>query len=538
MALQDNNTLYEATLTNHTPAMIGGANQGWININGSIDYPRPTDIAGKTRWWLRSIISAGIYEQYNKGIPINQLDKIAGELMGKIGNNETSASKISIILRPVNLYEYSLTLRNIKNKYYRQLKDLLEEQSRHSSRDRRSQIRRISWHLLHNTCLNELIHNKGECPEENEVCCALASSRVLLGLLGKDIREAIPLLPIPPKTIQLKIQVKKRPGAELNEIEERILGLALGLALYASGIGRAQTRGYGKLELLEEEKSDSILGETIREVYERLSTYHDAWEYIAKQALRISQEYLSRKQDLDRMIKSIKTPNSMPRAYTLHPKTIDAWSGVCTRIYSPKMDNCTRCKPRQTWCTVAAISQAVTKQYMKVYLAWKSGKLYGGKAPWKLHGAPLITMYLGMERSVKKKGKITGYIFNNDYDRMLSPLIFVPLEQRVNSILFARIIEPSLLEKYVKYIVMLRMGQEYYNIDYNFKLLSSLVKEGYDKDIKKLLEFIKKSGLISEEQFSHLYEDSESSSILRLRFFAELSNRILGLEKVLECDSC
>ncbi len=532
MTIQDNNTLYEATLTNHTPAMIGGANQGWININGSIDYPRPTDIAGKTRWWLRSIISAGIYEQYNKGIPINQLDKIAGELMGKIGNNETSASKISIILRPVNLHEYSLTLRSIKNRYYQQLKKLLEEQSRHSSRGRRSQIR-ISWHLLHNTCLNELIHNKGECPEENEVCCALASSRVLLGLLGKDIREAIPLLPIPPKTIQLKIQVKKRPGAELNEIEERILGLALGLALYASGIGRAQTRGYGKLELLEEEKSDSILGETIREVYERLSTYHDAWEYIAKQALSISQEYLSRKQDLDRMIKSTKTSNYIPRAYTLHPKTIDAWSGVCTRIYSPKMDNCTRCKPGQTWCTVAAISQAVTKQYMKVYLAWKSGKLYGGKAPWKLHGAPLITMYLGMERSVKKEGKITGYIFNNDYNRMLSPLIFVPLKQRVNSILFARIIEPSLLERYVKYID---------RREHSIRELLRIIKQAQegvhrDSDIVQLLEYIKKTG-IPTQYYESLYDVQNEFSILRLRFFAELPNRILGLEKVLECDSC
>ena len=434
------NILYEAVLVNHTPAMIGGANRGWININGSIDYPRPTDIAGKTRWWLRSILSAGIYEEYGYHLPIKTLDRLAEKIMGRIKPvGLAEASKIIIELRPEDPLEYISTLICLKRTYRNKLCKLANCYNGGDT---------PRWHRIHQRCLNNLLSDNGYCPDGEEACCALASPRVLLTVMGKSIDEAIGLLPIPPEKIKLRVKIRRRLGANLNEKEERLIGLALGLALYASGIGKAQTRGYGKLKPVEVKTHNTVLSETIEELYNYLID-REGWRDIVGISTEYSSDLIRDLIKEEEQIIGMESPkNSRSKAYTLHRKLVKAWSSRCISLYNDR-EYMIYCEPRNTWCTVAAINNAVLKKTMKIVLNRIIGEPISTVL--RMHGYPIITMYLGMERATKKGGK-TGYFFDQNrretiFSRLLSPMFFTVIGSTVSAILFYDNEAFSILEK-------------------------------------------------------------------------------------------
>ncbi len=406
-----NNILYEATLTNHTPAMIGGANRGWINIDGSIDYPRPTDIAGKTRWWLRSIISAGFYEEYNAGLPIYKLDEKAGEIMGQIKPiGRAEASKIIIELVPEDYEEYRNQLLLLKTKYRNQLCGLAHRQGL---------IDKPKWHRINRYCLEKLLENNGECPEGEEACCALASPRVMLTVMDKTVEEAVGLLPIPPGELKLKIRIRRRLGVKLNEQEERLIGLALGLALYASGIGKAQTRGYGKLSIVNRNHNySSIVGDTLDEVSRLLDNCPNAFDTIANLSVEYAREYLSSSTGFQLQY---KYQSREPLAYTLHTKLIKIWSNKYVALGN--RDNRIYCHANMPWCIVAAISKATLKASLKKAISLS-----------EKHPAPVpITITYGLPRTKDRHGYL-GRI-----NRLMSFVTYTSSKELLHSILFHKL---------------------------------------------------------------------------------------------------
>ncbi len=483
--------LLEVELENYTPIMFGGASGGWINIDGSIDYPRPTDLAGKVRWWLRSILSAAIYEEYGVFLPISVLDRIVGLVMGYLHEVAQQASKIVFKLIPVEDHEYSYTstLESIKASYRRQLCSLYYE---HGGK----------WAKAHRTCLEKLVENKGECIEENEVCCALASPRVLLSIMRKTPSEALGLIPLPPKKVKLRLIVTRRPGSRLDDREQRLLGAAIALATTVTGLGKAVTRGYGKLVPEDYESCSTPLRESYEEVVNMILSGNIL--DVIKSSVRHAREYLkclrnSSREQLNRILAASTKSRNLPYAYTLHEKYVSIWRGSCTKlIYIPSVERVLSitCSSEKPWCIATSINTAVLKSTLKYIVTRDLSKV-------KWPGTVLKTEYLGLPR-------------NKYTSRMLSPLIFAITKNDIYATLFLTAEVDILSNK---------------NSKSNKRSKSKNIK---DEAINLAMKILLKNYFSRSNLSMNCYENNPTATLFSLAYIV---NDVLGLKLIHRGDS-
>ena len=301
--------LFDAELVNITPALVGSwrATRYANEDKCLVEPPRPTDIAGKTRWWLRAILAAGLYEARGIHAPIYFLNDLASAIMGNAGDRESGslASRVIIVVEPL--------------KEYRALRVCLDMPCSWlgDPRARQGIIRELAkGQLSQRSC----------SPEEPEECCKLAllSSRILLATLGRTGKD-VGRIPLPPGFYRFRLRVYERPGTRLSDAEEGLLGTALGLAVFVTGIGRMVTRGYGKLGLGEytgASDARSVLEEHFMKVYDMLLHRHEPMKAIAEAVLDTSRDYVEAllRREMTKYISKYRSEE--PLAATLHPKYI------------------------------------------------------------------------------------------------------------------------------------------------------------------------------------------------------------------------
>jgi len=353
--------LLSIELTNITPALVGSWNATRYTDPDAclVEPPRPTDIAGKTRWWLRAILAAGIYEEYGLHAPTYLLDEIASHIMGST-SDKIGASKIQIATEPLHSHQAPNICYNLQcsEEVAKVRNNLLEEAEQEGIQ-----------HIV-----------KGCDPSSPEQCCraALLSSRVLLNLLGHE-SDRIAKIPLPPGFYKFRLRVLWRPGSQSTdyELEQRLLGLALGLALFLTGIGRMTTRGYGKLTImgLEEYNPATALAKEVTNVFYTLLDNEHALYTLSERATDYAKEYIESLaesrfgQPIEEMIHSSSDiSSSMPLQETLHKNYIieKSLSTGCIQLrwLEKNREKIIECR-NDPWCIVAAISEAIKKTSIK-----------------------------------------------------------------------------------------------------------------------------------------------------------------------------
>lgn len=370
--------LLKISLYNITPALVGGWTGEPHIKNLFVEYVRPTDIAGKTRWWLRSILAAGIYETLGRHPPLWLADEIASRLMGTAGQGPSMASKIVIRVEPSPCNSRCMPLIPVP----------------------------IGVEKLDEYALSEFEYagfpvdphyGSGEYLK-----AALSSSRVKLQNLGRKCSgEAV--VPLPPGFYRFKLLVLERSGVRLTELEQRLLGLALGMAVFFTGIGRMTTRGYGKLDI---DGGDAVLDSPLAEefMYVRDKLENGCAEDIAERSAELAGKYIRDwlvcdskgcKQFLSLLERTEAFTCSAPLIETLHPE-YTVWRRLCReRIVLRRVErNCIRCIECKgnPWCIVAAICEAVKKVSIKHQIL---GRCSHGS------GLGILSFPLGLPRDVR-----------------------------------------------------------------------------------------------------------------------------------------
>ena len=403
--------LLSIELTNITPALVGSWNATRYTDPDSclVEPPRPTDIAGKTRWWLRAILAAGIYEQYGLHAPTYLLDEIASQIMGSVGD-KGHASKIQIITEPLHDHRAPNICYNLSCS---------------------EEVAKVRNNLLWEVEQEGIQHIVKDCdPSSPEQCCraALLSSRVLLNLLGHE-PDKIAKIPLPPGFYRFRLRVLWRPGSQSidDELEQRLLGLALGLALFFTGIGRMTTRGYGKLAIIgsEEYSPATVLAKDVDDVFYILLNNDHALHMLSEKATDYAKEYIeslteSRSgQSVEEMIRSSNDVlPSIPLQETLYENYIveKSLNTGCIRLrWVERSRECYVSCENDPWCIVAAISEAVKKTSIKHMILRRYVRGTGLGIPSYILGLP------------RKGTRITAKRFSKDYERLVSQIHFSPI---------------------------------------------------------------------------------------------------------------
>ncbi len=198
--------LLDLLVENATPALVGGWLGGRFSAPKRLEPPRPTDIAGKTRWWLRAVIGGLAYALAGQFPTLSGADHAASRLMGwsPRGGGGGEASRYIIQVLPVEPLE----------------KPYLEP-----------------WHGLSR-------HVFDSYPRP-------WPPRVVLQTLGEEGCDRLAQLPLPPGAYRFRVRLLRRPGAAAEPWMDDLASASLLAALFLTGIGRAVTRGFGKLRLLE-----------------------------------------------------------------------------------------------------------------------------------------------------------------------------------------------------------------------------------------------------------------------------------------------
>ncbi len=274
-------TLVEVELTNTTPALVGSWDAtGYVRCcHGNhchpdiciAEPPRPTDIAGKTRWWLRAILAAGYYEEHGCFPSLRTLDQLASMILG----STRSASRY--VIRPVAYTPRVARIPSTANA---------------SSPD--SCVKTIEQLIREECCRPS---HAGPYALETCAANALASRRVKLATLGKNGAERLKVVPLPPGFYRFILRVEKRPLAgrhcsppSLERLEQRLLGTALAMALFFTGIGRMVTRGYGKLAPLKWIKGSTPLEESMKETWNELIGNFE-FKHIVRRSAQLVKNY-------------------------------------------------------------------------------------------------------------------------------------------------------------------------------------------------------------------------------------------------------
>jgi len=227
-----------------TPMITGGYKGGvYYEVdkeNYILEPPRPTDIAGKTRWYLRAIISGAVYEAFGFYPTIRDADKIAGEIMGDTRHRSKIAFKIEIKLNQNNLNKFLKFLRPYKQK-------ITEHGKKGNAWQRKNNYR---YNYLNNSMLEELEKLLRE------------HSRLKLLYIKKDKKDKnnnkkgpLPTytIVVPPELYdEILLTIMLSPGT--SEEEAELLGYAIGLALMDMGFGRMTSRGFGKVDIIDAEE--------------------------------------------------------------------------------------------------------------------------------------------------------------------------------------------------------------------------------------------------------------------------------------------
>jgi len=226
-----------------TPAIIGGFNNESTHLiehnKPMLEPPRPTDIAGKTRWYLRSLIGGIYYELTDKHLSISQADKIASLFMGSASNHR-SQSKIKYY---VEIEKASLTTVRYCLNLYR-LDTILRE---------------YVLAILSRTGTTSSLHtDKKDVIDEYEDLLFNNPRMIIqiLPCLRRDVRRECDhdellrrIIRVFPLISQLSFKLHVLLSERLYPEESYLLGLATGFALHDLGLGRIVSRGFGKVSV-------------------------------------------------------------------------------------------------------------------------------------------------------------------------------------------------------------------------------------------------------------------------------------------------
>jgi len=272
-------TLASVELVNTTPGLVGSWDAtGYVRCSCSggchpdlcvAEPPRPTDIAGKTRWWLRAILAAGYYEAHQGFPSLDRLDQLASKILG----STREASRYTIALEAYTPRRVRIPSTIVGNS---------------------QRCRETTSRLLAEQCCSP----SSDSAYVLEDCAPLAkrSRRAWLATLGHRGAERTRRLPLPPGFYRFRLRVEERPTAQrsrdhgLRELEQRLLGTALAMALFFTGIGRMTTRGYGKLAPLAWSNTGTPLEEAIKETWELL--VKGELDKLINTATRVAKRYI------------------------------------------------------------------------------------------------------------------------------------------------------------------------------------------------------------------------------------------------------
>ena len=195
--------LLSLDLVNITPALVGSWLASRFMSTGDrclLEPPRPTDIAGKMRWWMRSLIGGMIYNVTGRFPTLAAADRAASLLLGDVKHRGGMASRYMIRVRPMAGHEnLHSTLENHRYSYDERLAGI---------------------------------------------------PRVKLQTLGKTGYEELGQIPLPPGAYRFRVELWRRPGARTEPWMDDLAAVSLLAALFMTGIGRMTSRGFGKLKLL------------------------------------------------------------------------------------------------------------------------------------------------------------------------------------------------------------------------------------------------------------------------------------------------
>ncbi len=256
-------TLASVELVNTTPALVGSWDAtGYVRCSGSgchpdlciAEPPRPTDIAGKTRWWLRAILAAGYYEAHQGFPSLDRLDQLASRILG----STREASRYIIALEAYTPRRVCIPSTIVGD----------------PQRCRETTSRLLAEQCCSPSCISIRVLKDCASP-------AAGSRRARLAILGHKGVEGTKRLPLPPGFYRFRLRVEERPAAQrsrghgIGELEQRLLGTALAMALFFTGIGRMTTRGYGKLAPLAWSNTGTPLEEAMKETWKLLTDEAD-----------------------------------------------------------------------------------------------------------------------------------------------------------------------------------------------------------------------------------------------------------------------
>jgi len=220
------NVIASFEVENLTPALVGS----WTATNsprpGECVYepPRPTDIAGKMRWWLRLLIAAN---RLPNARSIRELDREAAKIMGAAGR-AAHASRVSVRVVPLPPREECVLP-------HEALPAAPAREYNRAIRFRRSK---------------EYTDSIGACAGGDAGECyrlIMNIPRVNLATMGSK-ECAFNLAPLLPGCYRFRVDLLHTEPHNAHTLTGEDLELAahaLNLALRASGIGRMITRGFG-----------------------------------------------------------------------------------------------------------------------------------------------------------------------------------------------------------------------------------------------------------------------------------------------------
>ncbi len=280
--------ILDAVFFNATPALVGG----WRgDLRGAIrghyllpEPPRPTDIAGKLRWWARvAILSALIDDPLNPEKDENILrityrdidEAIVKHLFGYISRAGAQSSIVKVRVEPIAILAFNMPKLSCLYERVKNSKDECEG----VAVDAKSLLEKAESHdNLYVVADDHIDYTKWA------VCAARLRRVKLRTLRGKTPEDKAAVIPLPPGSYIFRLRVEldedRLNRSQLNEdLALHLLQTSLYLFLTFSGIGGMINRGYGKLGILREDKPANLSNKELycaRDIIEKLKEAKNA----------------------------------------------------------------------------------------------------------------------------------------------------------------------------------------------------------------------------------------------------------------------
>ncbi|MEM2794347.1 MAG: type III-B CRISPR module RAMP protein Cmr1, partial [Thermofilaceae archaeon] len=249
-----------------TPIWIGGYDTEAVHEDLGRESLRSSSVKGVWRWWARSLISAATFESQNKFPSIKEADEVVSKLMGR-GGESSSQSLYRITVEEEDV-KYIILPNCTGQEYCHRCSNRSKEEL-----DKLEEVARLN------------LYNLGKAIHEKRTSFIDTGSRFIISVYRQSLKP--------------------------NEAYDAFIIHSLILALTLGGVGKANTRGFGKFKVLSIEIPSETVCKKIEEiVYEQMKEIESASD-----AQKIIEELLKKGVSFARNIlgnESVTTSSDLP----------------------------------------------------------------------------------------------------------------------------------------------------------------------------------------------------------------------------------